>query len=204
MVFDRLGCGVSVNPAAEAIIGRLETDIVGLWSVELPVLEDLVTISDLVPDAAWVKCWEVKKCTHPECPSFQSDDLRCWLQCGTCCHNEIPGTFNEKRDACERCVVCRRNGIRITEVERGDRKYAFSISPIINQHGNEEGRTALFHDITDDRAAPDLLLDRNRELAVLNEVGAVLSQSLEELDVVLKRALSKLKTRITSVNHQLV
>lgn len=48
MVFDRLGRVVSVNPVAEAIIGRLETDIAGLWSVGLPVLEDLVTIPDLV------------------------------------------------------------------------------------------------------------------------------------------------------------
>jgi len=53
----------------------------------------------------FLKCWEHYKCNKTECPAYRSNDLRCWLQCGTYCHNEIQGTWLEKMEACIKCEV---------------------------------------------------------------------------------------------------
>ncbi|MDD5686553.1 MAG: ATP-binding protein [Elusimicrobia bacterium] len=52
-----------------------------------------------------LKCWEYYKCSKKECSAYQSSDLRCWLQCGTHCHNEIQETWLEKMEACIKCKV---------------------------------------------------------------------------------------------------
>ncbi|PIV55612.1 hypothetical protein COY52_01680 [Candidatus Desantisbacteria bacterium CG_4_10_14_0_8_um_filter_48_22] len=56
-----------------------------------------------------LKCWEYFICNKAECPAYHSEDLRCWLQCGTHCHNEITGTWLEKIEACFKCEVFKRN-----------------------------------------------------------------------------------------------
>lgn len=57
----------------------------------------------------FLKCWEHYKCNKTECPAYRSSDLRCWLQCGTHCHNEIQGTWLEKMEACIKCEVFAKN-----------------------------------------------------------------------------------------------
>lgn len=56
-----------------------------------------------------LKCWEYFSCKKTECSAYQSDDLRCWLQCRTYCHDEIRETWLEKIEACFKCEVFRRN-----------------------------------------------------------------------------------------------
>jgi len=56
-----------------------------------------------------LKCWEYFKCKKSDCPAYNSDDLRCWLQCGTYCHDEIQGTWLEKMEACIQCEVFEKN-----------------------------------------------------------------------------------------------
>lgn len=189
IVFDRLGRVISANPAAEVAIGRLERDIVGTWDIGLPDIEKIVTASDLVPEGDKVRCREAKACTHPECPSYVSQDFRCWLQCGTYCHNEIQGTFSEKRDACERCDVYQKNGIAGLAIKVNNASYAVKISPILNQQGHEEGRIALLNDITEISDARKELLQKYDELEMLNEAAMALSGSLGEIDDVLERTL---------------
>lgn len=189
IVFDRLGRIMSANPAAEAAIGRLERDIIGSWDIGVPGIEKLATAAELVPVVDQVRCREAKNCTHPECPSYDSEDLRCWLQCGTCCHNEIQGTFREKRDACERCDVYLHNGLAHANVEMEGTSYAVTVSPILNQDGSEEGRIAVLHDITEISRARLKLLKQNEELALMNTVVTSLSGSLGDMDGVLEQTM---------------
>lgn len=52
-----------------------------------------------------LKCWEHKKCGKTECPSFESDDLRCWQIAGTFCADEVQGFFANKYGDCRKCEV---------------------------------------------------------------------------------------------------
>ena len=52
-----------------------------------------------------LKCWEHKKCGKTECPSFESDDLRCWQNAGTFCSDEVQGVFANKYGDCRKCDV---------------------------------------------------------------------------------------------------
>ena len=52
-----------------------------------------------------VKCWEVKKCPHSDCPSYRSENLRCWQVAGTHCGGEVQGVFAQKFGRCEKCEV---------------------------------------------------------------------------------------------------
>lgn len=54
-----------------------------------------------------VKCWEVKNCTYTECPSYNSENLRCWQVAGTHCGGEVQGVFANKLGKCEKCDVYR-------------------------------------------------------------------------------------------------
>ncbi|MHB8792914.1 MAG: ATP-binding protein [Thermoleophilia bacterium] len=51
------------------------------------------------------KCWEIKSCTSVDCPSFKSENLRCWQVAGTHCGGEVQGVFAQKFGRCEKCQV---------------------------------------------------------------------------------------------------
>ena len=191
IVYDRHNHISSANPAAEAAVGMLEEELTGTNATGITQLDSIVSQAELVPEAKMVECWNEKSCTHPDCPSFGSSDLRCWLQCGTHCYNEIQGSFEQKRDACERCNVYRENGLRALEVDHEQRAYKVIISPLLNDTGQEDGRVAVLHDITDIRKADVTLRSQNSELLVLNEIAASLSGNIVELDIVLDEALKK-------------
>ena len=52
-----------------------------------------------------VKCWEVKNCSYTDCPSYKSENLRCWQIAGTHCGGEVQGVFAQKFGRCEKCEV---------------------------------------------------------------------------------------------------
>ncbi len=54
-----------------------------------------------------VKCWEIKNCQEVGCPSFKSENLRCWQVAGTHCGGEVQGVFAQKFGQCEKCEVFR-------------------------------------------------------------------------------------------------
>lgn len=56
-----------------------------------------------------LKCWEHFNCGKIKCPAYHSNDLCCWLQCGTHCHDEIQGTWLEKMEECIKCEVFVKN-----------------------------------------------------------------------------------------------
>jgi signal transduction histidine kinase len=56
-----------------------------------------------------IKCWEYYKCKIKKCPAFHSEDKRCWLICGTFCHNKVQATWLEKMEICIECEVFNNN-----------------------------------------------------------------------------------------------
>jgi PAS domain S-box-containing protein len=198
IIFDRMGRVLSANPAAEVALGIQENDIKGKWHIGIPEIERLMTAKVIVSDELKMKCWVAKKCAKKDCPSYESKDLRCWLQCGTWCHNEIQGTFSQKRDACERCDVYMKNGISITDFKREGRDYSVTISSVLNDQGHEEGRMAVLHDDTEARAAAEALRRRNRDLSVINDVGSALFGSIGDIDEVLCETLTRLADSVNA------
>lgn len=57
----------------------------------------------------FLKCWEYFLCNKKECPVYDSNELRCWLQCGTYCHDGIQESWLEKMEICIRCDIFKRN-----------------------------------------------------------------------------------------------
>ena len=54
-----------------------------------------------------VKCWEIKDCAEVGCPSYKSENRRCWQVAGTHCGGEVQGVFAQKFGQCEKCEVFR-------------------------------------------------------------------------------------------------
>ncbi len=61
-------------------------------------------LATLTPKAS-ARCWEVKQCAKPECPSYEADDHRCWLTAGTLCGGTVQGDFAQKAESCMQCEV---------------------------------------------------------------------------------------------------
>jgi diguanylate cyclase (GGDEF)-like protein len=54
-----------------------------------------------------IKCWETKNCGKKDCPSYKSENLRCWQVAGTFCGGKLQGTFAQKYGNCKECDVFR-------------------------------------------------------------------------------------------------
>ena len=52
-----------------------------------------------------LKCWEHKKCTKKDCPSYENDHRRCWQVAGTFCGGTVQGYFATKYGDCRKCDV---------------------------------------------------------------------------------------------------
>jgi diguanylate cyclase (GGDEF)-like protein len=52
-----------------------------------------------------LKCWEHKQCTKKDCPSYESNYLRCWQVAGTFCGGSVQGIFASKYGDCRKCDV---------------------------------------------------------------------------------------------------
>ena len=52
-----------------------------------------------------LKCWEIKSCKQTHCPSYDSQNLRCWQVSGTFCGGNVQGVFAKKFGDCRKCDV---------------------------------------------------------------------------------------------------
>lgn len=177
LVVDRDGVIISANPAAEVALGKTVLELERSTDTGVPALQE--ALARRIKPEDMVKCWEVKQCTHPECPSYESDDLRCWLQCGTHCHNQIQGTFKQKRDACERCDVFRHNAVQELEVKVGERYLSVEVIPILDDEGQEGGRTVVLRDITSLKRAKEEEERHSAEQAMLKQISEAVSKTLD-------------------------
>ena len=195
IVFGNNGFVVSANPAAEVTLEKTEAALAGSRSTGIPELDEILKRVDLVELDNMVACWEHNDCDHQECPSYESDDLRCWLQCGTYCHDEIQDSFMQKRDACERCSVYQANGCISVDAEKKGRSYSISVASILDDRGLLEGRLAVLHDMTEER-------HRARQLILLYEIAnaIALTGSIEEsLRISLELCMGAMKATSGSI-----
>ena len=201
IVADRDGVIISVNPAAEAALGKPATELERSADTGVPALNEAIQ-REIVQDEM-LACWQVKGCTKLDCPSYESADRRCWLQCGTFCHDQIQGSFKQKRDACERCDVFQQNAVRRLEVERNGRHFSVEIVPILNDEGREGGRTIVLNDITELRRANEELLRHSAELEELNKISENLAASLdlqETMRAALRQVLDMKKGDLATIH----
>lgn len=189
IVVDRGGVIVSVNPAAERALGITAKELERTTNTGIPALQRVFTRK--IRGTEMVKCWETKSCAKSDCPSHGSKDRRCWLQCGTFCYNQIQGTFKQKRDACERCDVFLKNAVIQFELDVKARRFSGQAVPILDDLGQEEGRTIVLHDVTDLRRAKEEAEQSAAQLAVLNSVSRAAAGSLE-LDTSLDASLASM------------
>lgn len=124
LVFGNNGFIISANPAAKATIKKEEAMLAGSRSTGIVELDEILARPELIGPDDMIACWEYNDCRQEECPSYKSEDLRCWLQCGTYCHNEIQESFTQKRDTCERCPVYRANGCVTVDAEADGNSYS--------------------------------------------------------------------------------
>ena len=181
LVFGNNGFVVSANPAAEAILDKKEAALAGSRQTGIAKLDEILTHAELVNPGEMIACWERKGCHRDECPAYESKDLRCWLQGGAFCRDEIQESYTERRDACERCPVYRANGCATFDAEAGGRSYSISVAPIMDDHGSPEGRLAVLHDMTDERHRTrqlGLLYEITNTIAITNSIEKALKQSL--------------------------
>lgn len=178
VVFDNRGIILSLNPAAEKALDMNAIDLEGKSDIGIEMLQAELDRPPLGTQSM-AKCWEVKKCTHPECPSYESSERRCWLQCGTCCHNQIQGTFRQKRDACERCDVFQFNAVRQFELPIGDYYYSVVIIPVLDDLGQQDGRTLVLHDITEMTRGKQELERHTSEMEKLQVLTNAVSGTLD-------------------------
>ncbi|MFA5809472.1 MAG: GAF domain-containing protein, partial [Thermoleophilia bacterium] len=189
IVVDRGGVIVSVNPAAERALGITAKEVERTTNSGIPELQR--AINSRVLESDMVKCWEAKSCAKADCPSHGSPDRRCWLQCGTFCYNQIQGTFKQKRDACERCDVFIRNAMIQFELDIDARVFSGQVVLILDDFGQEEGRTIVLHDISELRRSKEDAEHSAARFAVLNSVSRAAAGSLE-LDTIFEASLASL------------
>ncbi len=86
---------------ASGIINKRDAEI-NLYTAELNEAQKRIksAIDQVIEDQSFhirlqsddlLKCWEIKNCTHVGCPSYKSENLRCWQVSGTFCGGKVQG-----------------------------------------------------------------------------------------------------------------
>lgn len=100
---------------AHTIISR-QNDEIDLHNAELEEAQKRIkrAIDEVIDNESFhvrlqcdslMKCWEVKNCTQTGCPSYKSENLRCWQVAGTFCGGKVQGYFAQKYGDCRECEV---------------------------------------------------------------------------------------------------
>jgi signal transduction histidine kinase/CheY-like chemotaxis protein/PAS domain-containing protein len=145
-----------LNPAAQAMLGVEAEELLNrrisideLLGVERPELAD--------PE---IRCKDIMQCAQPDCPAYDSADVRCWLMSGTLCGGHEPKNFSEKACRCATCEVrsmlretfdplCDEEYEEITR-ERDGAQLVFKVrvNPITDTDGDYIGRVVVMRDVT--------------------------------------------------------
>ncbi len=163
-----------MNPAACEMLGMGEGEAVGR---RMPLHELLGMETPHAEEA--VPCWEMLECTRLECPAYGSDDLRCWLRCGTPGPDGKPASYLTKRERCLACEVYAASSPLLGELgisgaqevelsEPEHRILAVRTNAVTDRCGRYLGCVSTLHDVT-----------AEREIAVMkNEFVSMVSHEL--------------------------
>lgn len=160
-----------LNPAAIELLGKKAKQAIGK-QVSLSALLGLE-----VPDPSEVTpCWEMRECNRLDCPQYGSDDLRCWIRCGTPSPTGEPRTFREKSKHCLKCEVFRTNapllgepgtnGVTEAEItEPEHRILEVRTNPVVDRMGRYLGCVSTLHDVT---AAREIAVMKNEFVSMVS------------------------------------
>lgn len=174
IVFDPDGRVTYANPAAiemlgdavESAIGQ-HTSIGAILGVEIP------------DPTGVIPCYELRSCSRIDCAQYGSEDLRCWIRCGTPGPEGTRLRYSEKREICLECEVFVRNALllgdvgskevhEVTLTEPEHRVIEVRTNPVIDRCGMYLGCVSSLHDVT-----------AEREIAVMkNEFVSMVSHEL--------------------------
>ncbi len=145
-----------LNPAASEMLAVSRTKLLG----KLISVDALVGIEPLTPTEAR-RCQEVMHCNMPDCPAYDSEELRCWLVNGTLCCGGEPSSFALKRERCGNCEMHKSSAdvfdplhsdeYHEIEFDEPKRVVKARVSPVIDLEGDYIGRVLAMHDITRER-----------------------------------------------------
>ncbi len=146
------------NPAALAMLHATEHELLGT-RVSVDELLGLDPVPP--PEGGPAHCRDIMNCEMPECPAYDSVDLRCWLMSGTLCDGaEEPKNFADKIARCRECVtreLLSENLDPLTEdeyrelsLERNGEQLVVKVkvTPITDSDGDYTGRVIAIRDIT--------------------------------------------------------
>jgi len=152
-----------LGPKAKASLGK-QVSLAALLGLEVP------DHGDAVP------CWEMRNCGRLDCPQYGSDDLRCWIRCGTPSPSGEPRSYREKSKRCLKCEVFRANapilgepgtnGVTEAEImEPEHRILEVRTNPVVDRAGRYLGCVSTLHDVT---AAREIAVMKNEFVSMVS------------------------------------
>jgi diguanylate cyclase (GGDEF)-like protein len=101
------------------------------------ILEEGETLLVPVRRKSARKCSDVKDCGHLECPVFDLEDARCWIEGFSNCRFHTSVTVEEKRKECAHCEMFASSAILVVRSHPGSRRIsretAGSILTLVNE-----------------------------------------------------------------------
>ncbi|MDP2183593.1 MAG: response regulator [Actinomycetota bacterium] len=159
------------NPAAVEMLGDKVREAIG-QHVSMGEL-----LGQVLPDEDSVEpCWDIRSCNVLDCPQYGSEDLRCWLRCGTPGPDGTPVPYRDKAAACVTCEVFRKNSPILGEPGSNDvaevmievpehRVLEVRTNPVIDRAGRYIGCVSTLHDVT---AAREIAVMKNEFVSMVS------------------------------------
>ncbi|MDZ4064600.1 MAG: ATP-binding protein, partial [Coriobacteriia bacterium] len=159
------------NPAAVEMLGDKVREAIGQ---HVSMSELLGQVSPAEDDLE--PCWDIRRCNVLDCPQYGSEDLRCWLRCGTPGPEGTPVPYRDKASVCVTCEVFRKNAPilgepgsnDVTEVMIEDpehRVLEVRTNPVIDRSGRYIGCVSTLHDVT---AAREIAIMKNEFVSMVS------------------------------------
>ena len=137
-------------------------------------------------DEACARCWEFMQCKDKDCPAYGSTDIRCWLQSGTHCRDEIQGDWLEKMEVCLDCDVFKQN---MTEDD-----WQETLRVISKQFQTYHGQIA---------EKEKTLSESNKKLLEFKRTSIYLLKELDQKSKEVEEERSKLEERVQQKTEEL-
>lgn len=146
-----------VNPAARTMLGLGEHELLN----QHMSIDELLGVERSQQAAADARCKDIMQCGKPDCPAYDSADVRCWLMSGTLCDGDQEGqNFAQKSCRCSTCKarttlretfdpLCGEEYEEISLDRDGERLIVkVRVNPITDTDGDYVGRVVVIRDIT--------------------------------------------------------
>lgn len=142
------------------------------------------------------KCWVEKECKKEDCPSYNSDSLRCWQVSGTFCGGEIQGSFAQKISDCTKCEVYQ--AATTDEIS--------AIGEQFNNLMNLLQHRSVECELTNKKLGSheEELMTRNEELHKTMQELQKANKAIKELNMTLEKRVQERTQELVDMNAELI